>query len=133
MACKSPAAEARHRIASPSSRYKGVSFDNITNVASAGTVIVDAIAVEAADLKKSTVISAEFTPSMLDTTIAFTLKTLLEPALFVTIAVADVPTDWTAVLPIIVATLTMLGAAIYYFLLSKYYCHSNSLTCCYSA
>ena len=44
----------------------------------------------------------------------FTLKTLpLDPE-FVTIAAGLVPIAWTAVLPVIVPTETMFGAAIFY-------------------
>jgi hypothetical protein len=52
-------------------------------------------------------------PSTFDTYKAFTLNTLPLAAELVTIAVADVPTACTAVLPVIVATFTMLGAAIF--------------------
>jgi hypothetical protein len=52
-------------------------------------------------------------PSTLLTYNAFTLKTLPEEAEFVAMAAAEVPTACTAVLPVMVATLTMLGAVIY--------------------
>jgi signal transduction histidine kinase len=45
---------------------------------------------------------------------AFTLKTFPDAALLVTIAVADVVTIWTAVLPVMVVVLTIFGAAIFF-------------------
>jgi hypothetical protein len=61
----------------------------------------------------STFTSAAFVPSTLETYKALTLNTLpLEPE-FVTIAVAEVVTARTAVLPVIVTTFTIFGAAIF--------------------
>ena len=60
----------------------------------------------------STVISALFAPSTLEMNKAFTLRTFPDAALLVTIAVADVVTIWTAVLPVMVVVLTMFGAVI---------------------
>ena len=58
--------------------------------------------------------SAADVPSMFETTNEFILKTLPLAAELVTISVAIVDTFATAVLPFIVATFTIFGAAIYY-------------------
>jgi hypothetical protein len=86
----------------------------MSSVASAGTEIVEAMGYAVDERNKSTVMSAALVPSMFATYSALILNTLPLAAELVTIAVADVPTACTAVLPVIVATFTMFGAAMIY-------------------
>ena len=92
-----------------------LSLDIITRVASGRTWTVLAILYDVDDLNKSTVMSAALVPSIFETISELILNTLPESALFVTIAVAEVPTDWTSVCPIIFVTPTIFGFAILLF------------------
>ena len=77
-----------------------------------------------------TVIDAALVPSTLATTKLLTFITLPDDAGLFTALTAEVPvSNAVAVFAVMVATLTILGADIFYLLLAKYHCHCNSLTC----
>jgi hypothetical protein len=101
-----------------SSKYIAVFLSITTKEASAGTETVEHISVAvppiAAAEYRDTVISALLVPSTLETIRELILNTLPLEAALLTTDVADVVVKLTtAVLPVIVLTLTMFGAAMF--------------------
>ena len=127
MIVRSEFALAPASILSPSSRYRAVFLSTTTNVASAGTDIVLAIAIgDPPDLVIKTDTSTDEDPSMFAIKILFTLTSVSEAAAKISVVKVVVKAACTDS-PVIDVTFTRFGFAVVYFLLFVFYPKTNAI------